>query len=673
MCGIVGAFSVDGAPALSESDLVAMRDRMARRGPDDAGVWVRRGNGYAAALGHRRLSIIDLSPLGRQPMSTADERLWIVFNGEIFNYRELRTALLATGRYSFRSLTDTEVILYGIEEWGLDGCLKRLRGMYAFGVVDTVNGSITLVRDPLGVKPLYYLRRPGALAFASEIKALLAMPGVQRRVNDAALSHYLTFAAVPAPQTLFDGIAKLEAGTYVTFDRRGGWRQVRYWDPSAFIPSDRVFDERECVEEVRRLLRRSVARRMISDVPVGAFLSGGLDSSLMVALMAEGRSRPVRTYSIGIKGDPANELDRARATARRFGTDHCEVLVGNEEFVSLLPRIAIAQDEPLADPVCVPLYVLSRVARESGTPVIQVGEGSDELFAGYPIYQRFEYWDTHLYRRYLGLPAWLRAAASRMVHGRLSPVAEDALRRAAAGDPLFIGNAVAFWDSEKSRLLRGGACADASSSQRIRELVGEALGSDALRRITGVELVHRLPELLLMRVDKMSMAHSIETRVPFLDEDLVEFALTIPSDLKRKPGQSKYVLKRAAEGLIPQEIIDRRKWGFCGSATNMLTERLTAYARETIFDSPLIAERCDAAYIESIFRQHRSQKRFNSFKIWNLLNLALWYDAWFVQDTAAPPMADSTETCFHQLVRTYTGPSPVAAVARRTAACLPQT
>jgi asparagine synthase (glutamine-hydrolysing) len=412
---------------------------------------------------------------------------------------------------------------------------------------------------------------------------------------------------------------------------------------------------------------------MISDVPVGAFLSGGLDSSLMVALMAERLSRPVRTYSIGISGDPANELDRARAAASRFGTDHCEVLIGDDDFLSLLPRIAIAQDEPLADPVCVPLYVLSRVARESGTPVIQVGEGSDELFAGYPIYQRFAYWDTHLYRRYLGLPAWLRAAATRMVHDRLSPVAEDVLRRAAAGDPLFIGNAVAFWDSEKARLVRDPAHADARSSHRIRELAAAADGFDALRRMSHVELVNRLPELLLMRVDKMSMAHSIETRVPFLDEDLVEFALTIPSDLKHKYGQTKYVLKRAAEGILPRDIIDRRKWGFCGSATNMLTDRLAAYARETILGSPLIVERFEPTYIESIFRQHRTQKRFNSFKIWNLLNLALWYDAWFVQDTSVPPPGDAAESCFDRMVRTYTGPSPVTTVGDHPEACVPRT
>jgi asparagine synthase (glutamine-hydrolysing) len=402
------------------------------------------------------------------------------------------------------------------------------------------------------------------------------------------------------------------------------------------------------VEEVRRLLRQSVARRMISDVPVGAFLSGGLDSSLMVALMAERLSRPVRTYSIGIRGDPANELDRARATARRFGTDHCEVLIGDEDFLALLPRIAVAQDEPLADPVCVPLYVLSRVARESGTPVIQVGEGSDELFAGYPSYHTFATWEARVYRRYLGLPESLRAAIARLARGRLAPVWEDALRRAAAGDPLFIGNAVAFWDSEKSRLFRDGAHVDASSSQRIRELAAAAQGFDALRRMSHVELVNRLPELLLMRVDKMSMAHSIETRVPFLDEDLVEFALTIPSDLKRKQGQTKYVLKRAADGILPREIIDRRKWGFCGSATNMLTDRLAAYARETILGSPLIVERFEPAYIESIFRQHRTQKRFNSFKIWNLLNLALWYDAWFVQDTSVAPLRDSAEACLPQ-------------------------
>ena len=629
MCGIVGMFSVTGDAAVAESQLTAMRDCLIHRGPDDAGLFIHREGGMGIGLGHRRLSILDLSASGRQPMSTADGTLWIVFNGEIFNFQELRRLLERTGRYVFRSRTDTEVILYGIREWGLPGCLTRLRGMFAFAVFDKADGSLTLVRDPLGVKPLYYHLQSGPLVFASEIKALLALPGITKALNPVALHHYLTFANAPAPLTFFDGILKLEAGTYLRMDRHGCARSVRYWDPARFVPSGRPVDEQECVEELRRLLRQAVARRMVSDVPFGAFLSGGVDSSLNVALMAELMEKPVETFSIGIAGDAANEFEHARRVARHFGTRHHEVEINDEDFLACLPRMAYAQDEPLADPVCVPLYYLSKLARESGTPVIQVGEGSDEIFAGYKTYHLFQAFERNGYGPYRLLPHPLRRLIYGLAKGHMPPEQEDVLRRACEGEPFFLGNAIAFWDSEKPRLLKRPLEGARTSGGYIGNLAETLSISDPLARMIQVELKNRLPELLLMRVDKMSMAHSIETRVPFLDEDLVAFALTIPSALKHRGGEAKYILKRAAEGIVPQEIIYRKKWGFCGSATSMLTERLASFAHDAIMDSPLVAERFNRGYIETIFHNHRAQKRFNSFKIWNLLNLALWHACWF--------------------------------------------
>jgi asparagine synthase (glutamine-hydrolysing) len=629
MCGIVGVFATNGARAVTQSVLENMRDQMSRRGPDDSGAMFHHGPGVTLAMGHRRLSIIDLSPLGHQPMSTADGSLWIAFNGEVFNYRELRAHLEQAGRCEFRSHSDTEVVLYGIREWGLEGCLKRLRGMYAFALFDVRESSLTLVRDPLGVKPLYYVPQTDRLAFASEIKALLAMPGVERRVHDTALWHYLTFTASPAPQTLFAGVMKLPAGSWLRVDQRGHIEQGRYWDPAEFTPSGKIRPEAEYVEELRALLRQAVVRRMVSDVPFGAFLSGGVDSSLNVALMAEVLKAPVQTFCIGIKGDPANEMERARRVARQFGTDHRELLIGDAEFISALPDIAYAQDEPLADPVCVPIYYVSRLARQSGTPVIQVGEGSDEIFAGYPIYHLFAGSRQALgYRAYGSLPRSVREAVLRLASGRIAPHYQDALRRAAQGDPLFVGNAIAFWDSEKPQLLRSAPRGQTASSELIRSLWAGAPG-DPLLRLINVELRNRLPELLLMRVDKMSMAHSIETRVPYLDEDVVAFALSVPSHLKFRNGEPKYILKRAAEGIIPDEVIYRPKHGFCGSSTNMLTPGLTAFAYERIMSSELTGEYFSSAYIETIFRRHETHKRFNSAKIWNLLNLALWYDSWF--------------------------------------------
>ncbi len=628
MCGIVGVFDTAGQGVV-ERDLIGMRDRMVSRGPDDAGLFIHRDAGLFVGLGHRRLSIIDLSPLGHQPMATDDGMLWIVFNGEIFNYRELRTLLQNSGRYAFRSQSDTEVILYAVREWGLDGCLKRLRGMYAFALFDKYNGLLTLVRDPLGVKPLYFSRQPVGLVFASEIKAILATPGLKASLNTEALYHYLTFANAPAPLTFFEGIQKLEAGTYLKVDRHGEMVQSRFWDPAGFSPSDYVMTEQETVTELRRLLRQSVTRRMVSDVPFGVFLSGGVDSSLNVALMAELLDRPVETFSIGIKDDPSNEFEYARQVAAHFKTNHHETVIDDEDFISFLPRMAYLQDEPVADPVCVPIYYISKLARDAGTPVIQVGEGSDEIFAGYQTYHLFNGWNREYYEPYLKLPHLFRSLASSLSRSVLSSEKQDALRRASQMDPLFMGNAIAFWDCEKIELLKSPFLPSRTSSRSIRDLETSLGIQDPLLRIIQVELKNRLPELLLMRVDKMSMANSIETRVPFLDEDLVAFALTIPSSLKFKNGQPKYILKQAARGLIPDAIIDRKKWGFCGSATNMLSGRLAEYSRSRILDSPLIAERFNRPAVEELFLSYRRQKRFNSFKIWNLLNLVLWHKCWF--------------------------------------------
>lgn len=629
MCGIVGFVAQNAASGLTERVLSTMRERIRHRGPDDAGIEIYDGGEVVVGFGHRRLSIIDLSPLGRQPMSTADGSLTIVFNGEIFNYRELRAELSEASRSQFRSQTDTEVILYAVREWGLERCLQRLRGMYAFALFDKQDHSMTLVRDPLGVKPVYYMQQRGILSFASEIKALLALPGMKPVINNQSLYHYLTFASAPAPDTFFEGISKLEAGTYLRVDRHGVTHQRRYWDPTAFKPDSVARSEHEYVDELRRLLRQSVRRRMVSDVPFGVFLSGGVDSSLNVALMAELLDRPVETFSIGIKDDPSNEFLYARQVAQHFRTNHHEMVIDDDDFLSFLPQMAYMQDEPLADPVCVPIYYISKLARESGTPVIQVGEGSDEIFAGYQTHHLFDGWNRRYYEPYLKMPHVIRASAYALSRHFVSREKQDALRRASHGDPLFLGNAIAFWDCEKTEMLKPPFLPPSTSSGYIRDLEASLGIQDPLLRIIQVELKNRLPELLLMRVDKMSMANSIETRVPFLDEDLVSFALTIPSSLKFKNGQPKYILKQAARGLIPDAIIDRKKWGFCGSATNMLSDKLVEYARTRIFSSPLIHERFHRGFVEALFRSHRDRKRFNSFKIWNLLNLVLWHECWF--------------------------------------------
>lgn len=629
MCGIVGVFSTGTGWRPSEAELCAMRDQMVHRGPDDAGVFMDHNERFFLGFGHRRLSIIDLSPRGHQPMSTADGTLSIVFNGEIFNYRELRAELVAAGGHDFRSDSDTEVLLYGVRQWGLEGCLRRIRGMYAFALFDRLDRSLTLVRDPLGVKPLYYSHVEHDLfAFASEIKAILAMPGFERKLNRQSLLHYLTIANAPAPETFFEGVRKLEAGCCLKLDSEGRCEVRRYWNPVDFRPHGTPLREEEYIEEIRRLLRQAVSRRVVSDVPFGVFLSGGVDSTLNVALMAELLDRPVETFSIGIEGDPGNEFGFARSVAERFGANHHEMVINDDDFLSFLPKMSYYQDEPLADPVCVPLFHISRLAREAGTPVIQVGEGSDEIFGGYSMYHYFARIEKNLVRYFERLPRSLKTIAHHAGRGMLSVEMEDALRRAAVGEPFFLGNAIAFWDAEKPKLLSGPFSGKTAGSF-IGGLRNGSGKEDPLWNIIQVELKNRLPELLLMRVDKMSMAHSIETRVPFLDEDLVAFALQIPSGMKRKNGEPKYILKKAAEGIIPREIIYRKKLGFCGSATNILSARIKGFARDVVLASPFMAETFRREAVERLFERHEKHKRFNSFKIWNLMNLALWHECWF--------------------------------------------
>ncbi|MFZ2223254.1 MAG: asparagine synthase (glutamine-hydrolyzing) [Candidatus Deferrimicrobium sp.] len=431
MCGIVGVFSARTGWALSAAELGEMRDTMVSRGPDDASLDLYRDDRLFVGFGHRRLSIIDLSPRGHQPMSTADGTLSIVFNGEIFNYRELRAELVVAGGHDFRSDSDTEVLLYDVRQWGLEGCLRRIRGMYSFALFDRIDRSLTLVRDPLGVKPLYFSHvRRDLFAFASEIKAILAMPGFERKLNRQSLHHYLTFANAPPPETFFEGVRKLEAGCYLKLDPEGRCEVRRYWNPLDFRPSGTPLREEEYVEEIRRLLRQAVSRRMVSDVPFGVFLSGGVDSTLNVALMAELLDRPVETFSIGIEGDPRNEFGFARSVAERFGANHHEMMINDNDFLSFLPKMSYHQDEPLADPVCVPLFYISRLAREAGTPVIQVGEGSDEIFGEYTMCHYFARLERHLVHHYERLPRSLKTVAY-LAGGEVLPVAiTDGLRRA---------------------------------------------------------------------------------------------------------------------------------------------------------------------------------------------------------------------------------------------------
>jgi asparagine synthase (glutamine-hydrolysing) len=636
MCGICGILAFNDGFACDERVAVAMRDTMIHRGPDDAGVWVSPTG--RVALAHRRLSIVDVSHSGHQPMSNEDGSVWISFNGEIYNHAELRSELEGRG-HRYRSRCDTETIVHLYEEEGAR-CVERLDGMFAIAIWDERRRELFLARDRLGKKPLYWTRTAAGLTFASEIKALLRHPAVSADLDVDAFHDYLTFVCTPAPSTMFAGISKLSPAERVTVGLDGNIHSEIYWTPMSARASAEVADrgEDELGERLLELLRASIAKRMMSDVPFGVFLSGGVDSSTNVALMSELMSEPVRTFSVAFhEQERYNELEYARQIARRFGTDHHEVIIDSDDLVSFLPEMVHHQDEPIADWVCVPLYYVSKLARDSGTIVVQVGEGSDEIFHGYQAYidavaRRRRYWEP--FRR---APALLRnLAASSAVElarhtGRGIPHAQY-LADAAAGRLPFWGGAICYTGELKRQILAGnGNRPDAYRVvQRLwDEAERERPGADLLQKMTYLELKQRLAELLLMRVDKMTMATSVEARVPFLDHQLVEFALALPIDMKVRDGVGKWLLKRTVDGLLPHDIVYRKKQGFGAPVAEWFRGDLGVRAQREIRDSSL-AERglLDYARIDELWDAHRSGRADWSFQLWNLYNVSAWHDHW---------------------------------------------
>ena len=651
MCGICGIYEYGVSQAgVSDSLVARMRDTMTHRGPDDAGVYLSEDR--RVGLGNRRLSIVDLSPAGRNPMPNEDGRVWITFNGEIYNHESLRPGLEAKG-HRYRSRTDTETIIHLYEECGLD-FVHELEGDFAIGLWDGAARRIVLARDRIGVKPLYYTLTGGRLIFASEIKAILEHPSVSRDVDEEALYHYLTFLTTPAPQTLFAGIQKLPAGSMLTCDARGDVRITRYWDAiSPRMDPSIAQDEHAIAEELRRLLKDSIAKRMMSDVPFGVFLSGGVDSTANVAFMSQLMARPVRTFTVGFRDNPIhNEIEEARYVAREYGTDHHEVLITQQQLLDFLPELIFHQDEPIADPVCVPLYYVSKLARETGTKVVQVGEGSDELFCGYRDYALYLDLYNRVWSHLARLPGPMRramaavgqalyrtGATSLLPKGR--KMLPDLLRRLAEGEELFWSGTFVFDEVNKRELLTPEARTRLgtngkrgfSSYSVVRSDLDRLLASrpdaDQLLRMIYQELKLRLPELLLMRVDKMTMATSVEARVPYLDHKLVEFAMSIPSHLKYHDGETKYILKRALEGVIPERVLRREKKGFGVPIDEWMLDRLGGFVEQALLKSPLRRRKLfNYDFVKSLLRRHRAGRANYAFFLWSLLNLNLWYEQW---------------------------------------------
>ena len=638
MCGICGIWEYDAAEVRVDLSLIAsMRDEMRHRGPDDEGALIfdeARGG-----FGFRRLSIIDLSPAGNQPMHGCTDRVWLVFNGEIYNHQSLRAGLEQRG-HVYRSLTDTETILHLYEERGLD-FVNEIEGDFAIAIWDANRTQLVLARDRVGVKPLYYYQKNGRLIFASEIKSILKHPEVSAEIDEESLYHYLTFLTTPAPQTLFRNIHKLPAGHMLLVKRDGSTDLKQYWDalPGKIAP-DRTQEDHEA--EILRLLRDSIAKRMMSDVPFGVFLSGGVDSSANVALMSELMSQPVRTFTVGFADNvELNELEGAREVAKRFTTDHHEVIINRQDMRKFLPELIWHQDEPFADPVCIPLYYVAKLARETGTIVVQVGEGADEIFAGYDWFRKYVRINELFWRQAEKVPVAMRRSVAAMARPLMEAsfnkrTAIELTRRLGAGEPLFWGGAIVFDEEFKRRVMSAdlnGELNGLSSYQAVKKHLDRVASAtpdcDFASRMSYLELKLRLPELLLMRVDKMTMATSVEARVPFLDHQLVEYAMSLPLELKIKGASGKHILKRALEKVLPPDLLYRTKRGFGAPIREWFRGDEGRELAGLILNSTMRQRKLfDYDFIARLIDEHQRGARDWSFHLWALLNVSLWYERW---------------------------------------------
>lgn len=621
MCGIYGLVALRDGADCNPVLLDAMSRITHHRGPDDEGRHVDRG----LAMGMRRLSIIDLNT-GHQPIANEDETIWTVCNGEIYNFRELRQNLQRQGA-RFRTGSDTEVLVHLYARHG-PAFVTQLLGMFGFAIWDSVRRRLVVGRDRLGIKPVYYVEHEGRLAFASEIKTLLTIPGLERAIDQGALQDYLSFGYSGNDQTLFKGIRKLPPASLLICEN-GGVRIETYWQVPA--GADQGLDASQWAERLRAAMEAAVVSEMVSDVPLGAFLSGGIDSSAIVAFMARHCDRPVKTYSIGFKGDAAsdvyNELPFARLVADRFGTDHHEIIV-RPDIARLLPKLAWHLDEPIADSASVTTYLVSEFARRDVT-VILSGVGGDELFGGYN-----RYLGDFYSGKYQRLPAWVRNAVIAPLvqimpsdrHGRLSSVARYARLFVASSDRPFEQRyrsyVQVFGPESLDRLLKAGRSGRIDS---LGEAFARATGGDGLNRLMRVDLMTQMPNDLLMLTDKMTMAASLECRVPLLNHELVELAARIPASLRIDGNNLKSLMKRALEGVLPAEILERKKRGFGAPIGAWLKRDLRPMvgrflSRQVVEARGLLSW----PLIEETIGLHMANREDHTDHLLALLNLEIW-------------------------------------------------
>ena len=620
MCGICGTSFRSQDKNVSESLLTKMCETIVHRGPDDIGVFTDQNFG----MGMRRLSIIDLNT-GHQPQFNEDGSLAIVFNGEIYNYRELRQKLIANG-HKFQTDSDNESIIHAYEESGFE-CLQKLNGMFGFSIYDCKEKQLFLARDRVGIKPLYYYMDDEVFAFGSEIKPILQIGGIDRTIDVEALNLFLTFEYIPSPYSIFKKIRKIPPGHFLVY-RDHSVKIHKYWDVE-FNQDAKYLED----DELRDLIRDAVKLRLVSDVPLGAFLSGGIDSSTIVGLMAESMDRPVKTFSIGFEDQSYNELNYARTIAKKFETEHTEFII-QPDAVDLVEKLVYHLDEPLGDFSIFPTYLVSKMARDYVTVVLS-GDGGDELFAGY---------DTYIADKIAGrfqiLPKYLRNGVIKPIINLFPPQEQkkgmiNKMRRFIEGieypeDLQHVRWMVFLSEMDRHQLFN----ADVSQSingestyEFIRSYFHQSSSSDRLNQQNFVDFKTYLVDNILVKVDRMSMATSLEARVPFLDHRVVESSFRIPGNLKLNGKNSKYILKRTMKDLLPKEILHRDKQGFSIPIKNWLRDELRQLMQDVLNPDKLKQQGIfDHTFVSKLVNEHLSGSENHSHRLWALMMFELWHD-----------------------------------------------
>lgn len=612
MCGIAGIL---GTKERTEATIQKMVSEITHRGPDDFGILVED----SFAFGMRRLSIIDLGG-GKQPISNEDGNVTVVFNGEIYNYQELRPELEKNG-HTFKTHSDTEGLVHLYEDHGPQ-MLMKLRGMFGFSIYDKKKEELFIARDYFGIKPIYYRVSNGKIvSYGSEIKSLLQDPEYKPEVNDEAVYNYLSFQYNPLEETMFKGIFRLPPGSYMIVNLKdGSFKIEKYWQYEFAKDSNKSsIDEKVLAEDINKTIRDSVAHHMIADVPVGAFLSGGIDSAIIVTLVQELRKKagagPVSTFTIGF--GKVSEHTEAKVVADKIGSSHNEITVGADEYFKELPKIAWHFDEPVADPSAVALYFLSREARKQ-VKVVLSGEGSDELFGGYNIYR-----EPFALTPIAKLPRFIQNAFVKpLTKLPFNFFGKNYLTRTLIDiRDRYIGNAYIFKPLEQDKIWKN------KSEKRISlaDSYDQVANEPDSRKMQHIDMNYWLPGDILAKADKMTMAHSLELRVPFLDIEVARISETIPDRLKYKNGKTKYILRKAFEGILPQETSERKKLGFPTPIRHWLRERPDDVMK-LIRENAYINEKMDMTYIEKLAIEHLESKADHSRKIYILLMFALWYD-----------------------------------------------